>query len=759
MCTIFIKVNYFIKIAVGLVILSPLSVFADGLPGEYLLSDKWRQAFSYCSPIDNPSLMMEEPYLTVRGVLGFSSGNSSGLWELGAVMPLNIYNTAAITLLGESGGIVNGASFVGDSLVASGSSSNNNLFFVSSYAFNPYGKFSLGVNINIAYQGNFGDPLWGFGADFGGSYRLLNHPDFGNHLVGMTYRNLLSPQMSKSEKMPYSSQLKAQYQALLFQKKLQLEYQFIITDFASRKEFFTEGNKKLDWDMALQVGIAPLPYMKVMTFTDINQWTHLGSFGFLIGFDLPYLNNGKELAVMYQYRQNLRTDIMGINSLYGKVQFGPHREETYARHMAKLGQFALSNLYSEAMVYYSTGNYWEAYFSFSQLRVENPDFFKNDAVLFFMASCLENLDMRLAAIDMYNEIKLLFEKSPFAAQADLGLMRINYREGKLDFVENQYNQFVKNKIPDSLMMQAAYYMGETELIRGNYRKSFDFLSAVHDTHPAFVFAQHTLASVEVFLGGEKESIRQHLLNVVDAENIHSKAQREVVNRSLILLGYIYYDEDLLSKAVTALRLIPDMSYFFEDAQLGLGWSAIKARQWQDCIFVGEKLLATSNKLVIRCEAQLMQAYGYLQQKNYHKAESLLSDALTVIDSYEDTTADASLKLAIQYDRNRIIYDSLATEVVKNAKLDSWQIIKENLEKLHSEQIVIKNHIDSSLKAADDFKRTRFFERSMVQLKDDLEYALATVQKIVAKEQFDIEFKENEKSINNEIKKLKKKMEK
>ncbi|NLD99106.1 MAG: hypothetical protein GX640_04470, partial [Fibrobacter sp.] len=94
---------------------------ADGLPGEYLLSDRWRQLFTVCSPLDNPALIMEEPYRTFRGVLAFSSGDPARLFEMGAVQPLGLYSTAAITLAGENGGTVRNARIIGDSIVSGGS--------------------------------------------------------------------------------------------------------------------------------------------------------------------------------------------------------------------------------------------------------------------------------------------------------------------------------------------------------------------------------------------------------------------------------------------------------------------------------------------------------------------------------------------------------------------------------------------------------------------------------------------------------------
>ena len=73
-------------------------ICADGLPGEYLLSNKWRQVFANQSPVDNPAMIMEEPYLKVRGRCRFLLAILPGFgnWGqqcLGAVSDCGAFNS------------------------------------------------------------------------------------------------------------------------------------------------------------------------------------------------------------------------------------------------------------------------------------------------------------------------------------------------------------------------------------------------------------------------------------------------------------------------------------------------------------------------------------------------------------------------------------------------------------------------------------------------------------------------------------------
>ncbi len=717
----FAFVAFFILVTVNL-------ICADGLPGEYLLSNKWRQVFANQSPVDNPAIIMEEPYLKVRGALSFSSGDPARLFELGATMPLGLYQTVGLSIIGENGNDVVGYIFQNQNLQKAGTSRNSNFLFMGSYATNPWGKFSIGSNLNLAYQGNFGEPSWGFGADLGISYRVINHPDYGCHIVGISYRNLFSPKVSANEDMPYSAQIKTQYHASFFQKRMFVDYQIAMSDLNSRTAHFLE-NKKFDWDMELQVGVSPIPYLKIMAFTDINKWNDLGSFGLVFGANLPNVNKGRELAFHYQFRQNMQTDLLGSHSLYGSAQLGQHREELYAMRLMNKGKYAFNNLYNRAMKSYHDQNYWDAYFAFSRLTADYPQFCKNDAVAFFAASCLEFLDMRSAALQAYKKVKEKYPQSPFAAQAELGILRLYYRNGNHEQVKRQYEEIFSSDVSDSIKQHAAYYMGETEIILGNYTQAASVFEQITEDHSLYAFSQHSLATVHVFLNSGNREVEKHLLNAINGQEAQTAAQKEIVNRSLIMLGYLYYEEKAMAKAVTALRMIPKESYYYEDAQLGLGWAAVKARQWQDCIDVGKQIEAVSKKRIIQSEGQLLQAYGYLLQKNYPNAEKYLMMASKTMEEYKVAGDDISKRQVLQYDSIRTTYDSLAIEITRIAQLNLIKITDDNIKGLHKKQKMLKNNIDLNIRGADEHKRIRFFEKAFLKLREDLEYALVTVLRI------------------------------
>jgi hypothetical protein len=72
------------------------------------------------------------------------------------------------------------------------------------------------------------------------------------------------------------------------------------------------------------------------------------------------------------------------HTFYFRGDFGKHREEVYARRMARLASIGPTDLYNRARNLYAQEKYWESFFIFGKILVEYPDFFKNDWVQLHM---------------------------------------------------------------------------------------------------------------------------------------------------------------------------------------------------------------------------------------------------------------------------------------------------------------------------------------------------------------------------------------
>ncbi|NLW32862.1 MAG: tetratricopeptide repeat protein [Fibrobacter sp.] len=728
---------------------------ADGLPGEYILSDQWRALFKYHSPLTNPAFMMENTYISVRGVAAITQSEVSKLWEAGIIVPVGFYHALGFGVVAENGQtVVN--TITRDSIQKS---NNNNYLFTLSYAINPWRRLNAGVNLNMAYQSNFGqDPSIGIGADLGLTYRILFHPVWGYHILGVTFQNLISPQLAVDEKMPYSSEIKGFYRSTFLQNRLEFNLQYNLTDFLTKAEKFLDNSKSLEWTFSVQGGFWILPFFAIRGFTDFGDTKKLEYWGAACELNVPQVNGGRDFSVTYQFRDQLEGSLRGSQSLYLRVDIGANREERRIRKTARFASLNANELYTRALTLYHKGNYWDAFFTFRRLTVEYPDFYKNDIAEYHAGSCLEKLDLREEAIKAYTNVKTNYPMSSATAMADLGLMRVHYRKEDYPKAADQYTELNKPSVSDSLRQHGCYLMGETDLARKEYSRALRYFALVPENHPDYVFAQISTATAHALLDSDTRLIVTALENCISAD-AKTKEQKEVINRAYLLLGYIFYEDNALSKAVTALREIPKDSYHYEDAQLGLGWTAIKARQWKDCIDAGVNLAQSTRKFILQCEAALLQGYGYILQKQYPQAQMILQPMFEKMNSYNWLSEDSITSERMRYENNRITYDFLG-EKISDASMRGAATKKEDIDKMHSDQEQLKTNIDKYYIFSDESHRTMFFQRSVEKVKGDIDYALATVQKLTNStdlQKLQQKMMEKDKKMADEIEKLQQQM--
>lgn len=734
------------------------AAIGNGLPGEYLLSDQWRALFLYYSPISNPALLTDRDYTELRGVVSVSADDVADLWEGGVTVPLGLYQSAGLTVVGENGKGIQGGVYDDalDQIIESGEIyKNNNLFVVGTYANNLWSKLSIGLNLNLAYQSNFGKPSIGIGADAGVTYRIMVHPVFGYHLAGVSYKNIISSGLSG---VKFPAQIGFQYHSALFNKRIEIDGQFDMKDLFSSDELFTDG-KKIEWDLKLQGGWNFLTVLSLKAFTQISETKKLDYWGFAAGINIPQTNNGRDLVVLYQFRDNVEDDLRSSHTVYIRVDIGKHREELFAKHVAVVSSLSANDLYNKAMRLYSREAYFDAYFLFERIQTEYPDFFLNDMVSYYAGSCLEEMDMREAAEKRYLSAREDYPLSKAVPMEDLGMMRIYYRQDKLSEVEQQFAELSRLSVPDSIRQHGAYIMGATMMKKGEYSIAMQYFKLVEENHPDYVFAQHSTAIALALTNAETSLIVSALENCV-ASTPKTKTQKEIVNRSLVLLGYIFYEENTMSKCVMALRMVPQESYYYEDALLGLGWSGIKARQWSDCKTNGQMLVSFSRKTVLQCEGALLQAYSTIMEKRYTDAATILQIAINKLKDFTPPSEDSLNYVQMQYESDRMAYQLVADNVTSTARKGAAASEQEILD-LRTKQEKVKSKIDWFLKYKPEFSRVTFFSRNAEKVMEDLEYAYATVQKImgsssVIKEQKAIESKQKE--IDEELDQLRRQME-
>jgi tetratricopeptide (TPR) repeat protein len=429
---------------------------------------------------------------------------------------------------------------------------------------------------------------------------------------------------------------------------------------------------------------------------------------------------------------------------------------------ARRATILYNNLYTQACELYYNGKYYNAYRLFSQIAVEYPGFFRKDMVSYYQGACLEGMDMRQSAVTAFKRTK---EKHSFSAavpMAALGLMRVYYRSGDFAAVRSQFEELSAISAPDSIKYHAFYIMGQTNMQRGDYPEALRFFAMIPDSHPDYVFARHAAAVADAMTENYDGAIEDLVLAVQIKP--HSKAQEEAVNRSYLFLGLLYYEdlsaEGALAMAVTALRKVPKNSYYYQDALLGLGWTGLKARQWDDCFSAGKALAKTATDPVLQSEGNLLQAYAQAMQKNYSQAVSILEEAGKRLSSYSGPSKAELAAGRNEYKSVRSEYEIVGIRLDELGRSRKFSVAQALMDKLQDSQSKGKASIDRYFTYEDEYKRSAFFRRNMEQTKEDIDFAAAKFS-IYAKTSGakDATKKSGDGAIDDEIEKLKKELEK
>jgi len=739
---------------------------AAGLPEEYLLTQRWRTLFSTNSPLTNPSFINEENYLCGRIVYTSILGEFPTI-EGGVVYPIGLYQTAGLTWVRQ--GLRKPYARTDTHGDPTGEMiSDNSDYIIGTYSNNLWGGLTLGANANILLRQFDDASSIGGGIDFGLSYHAIQNPFIGTHTVGLDIQNLLFVPVTGSEfadVLPRAVRLSLN--SFYIEHQVESSIDFSLKDLGTPSSFFNGESAKAEWNLDAKVGGWILKIFKVYGLLGLNEES-FAYYGLAGGVNIPTINNGRDLSFLIQYLNVPDVEDQSPSSflsMYLRADIGKHREEIYARKMARLAQFQPNELWVKGVKLYTEGNYWDAFFIFSQLFVEYPDFFKSDWVSYFLGACQEKMDMRLTAEEAFKKTKELYSRSSAVPFADLGLMRVYYRDGNFGAVEAQFNELNKLGVPDSIKYHGYYYMGQTEMKKGSFSKAKQLFELVPETHPDYVFAQHSMAICNASTDNYEGAIT-NLENCIQS-NAVTESQKEMVNRSYVYIGYIFYEElteqeGPLAKAVTAFRMVPKTSRFYVDALLGLGWTALKARQWSDCKNAGSELSSIAPNIVMKAEGSLLEAYAYMMEKDYNAAATALAGAVTDLEGYHQPS---QAELMSQQDENNALrgkYTEVARKAYDLGTSRQSDIVMKQIDSLHTHQKAYKEKIDEFLEFVDSFERNTFFSRNFESIKEDVEYALAKCQNLGGQVQLKKEYEKankKEEQIDDELEKLKKQLEK
>jgi len=711
----------------GLLCAAPCALYADGLPGEFILTQRWRDLLMEHSALSNPAFLAAEPSGVARGAYATTVGGAFRLWEVGATLPVGLRHTVGVSWVGEDDGDIESAGFdaqSGEMLSSGASVSNQNHFGLISYAINPIDRLALGVSVSVLRFGNFGKPSMGYGLDCGATYTLPQWGFLDKNMAGLMLQNLVAPKLGDGALGTVSPAARLSWLVSLWNERIESGLELSVKDFFAKSSDFSGDVsffKRMEPDVTYRLGAWIARAVKVYGLVGPDYW------GVALGASIDGEGKTGGWSALYQYLTLFNNSDAPSNTFYVVKEFGSRRGVSSSSR----GKLALdpSDLYNKAMRLYRSGQYWDAYFVFSKILTKYPRFFKNDFVAYYRGSCLEELDMRKKAIEAYTSARTFYPKSSTCPAADLGLMRLYYRNGSVSEVATQYQRLSAPQTPDSIRFHALYLMGSADLQRGDNNTAAQLLGRLPSDHPQYLFARHSQAIAAARLGDKVQT----LMALDKCANFQPEgyAQTQIVNRSLLLLGFAYYEEKALPKAVLALRAVSRDSYYRPDALLGLGWCAVRARNKDNCIETGEQLASSAVNGVSRLEGKLIEAYGHFIDKNYTKTAAILDNAMAMLDTMAVCSQDSLMRVRKQYAFRRDSYDSLS-EAVDDLSKTGDAFSDKRFDLLHAEQVRTQVELKNRLRGMDELNRTLFFSRGMEAVSLDIRYFDALVKNIMAR---------------------------
>jgi len=720
---------------------------AAGLPGEFLFSSNWRSLLATHSPLHNPAVLMQSDFPSLRGA--FSTVLQEFInTEAGITIPVGLYQTYGLSWYSHGVRPYDGYSdytFSGEEIT-----DRTNAFLLS-YAVNPWKRASLGINLTLIHRSPpGGNTQVGFGGDAGLTLGIMQSPLLGEHVFGAALQNAVAPNPGEEYARSLNFSLMSNYR----ENKLNSNIQFKL------KDLF--GNTK-EWDLDVSLGVWLLRFLTADALFGMGD-QGADYVGMAVGVNFPAANQGRDLALAFQYLTRIsETDVNPV-SFYFRTNFGKAREERYARKIAEILNVKPNDLYQRAMNLVNEEKYWEAFFVLGSIKSEFPNFFKMDWVEYYSGLCLQKLDMDNAALQTYKKVINDYSKSsvvPFTRYAALQIFRQQDNNQQIHALFNELNTA---ETPDSIKFHVYYEKAMHHFDRNEFEKAAQLLTTIPSTHPDYLFASHTLALMEIQRGNTQKALQR--LREIISRTAKSKIEEIIINRSKLIAGYLFYENigdrpKALSNAVAILREIPRDSEFYPESQLALGYCAYKAGQWEDCFDAGDEVIKTSSEPLLEAEGALLKGFSRIMTKNYSEALNILEPYAEKLDQYTPLTRSTMRSSAERYSENLKKYNEIAERAMEIAlQRETPEKVKAR-DSLSTVQEQWHSKIKSFTLLEDRRKSLRPFSKNYEKLKEDLFFALAHAEKktgMRATDQMREKHVDEQEKIDDEIERLKREME-
>jgi len=168
----------------------------------------------------------------------------------------------------------------------------------------------------------------------------------------------------------------------------------------------------------------------------------------------------------------------------------------------------------------------------------------------------------------------------------------------------------------------AYFRGITRLALNDPAGAASELKAVGRSSRLYPYARIAFAQA-LFDGGDLSGAETEFKALL----IGTPLEPELKEKIRLLLGQVYFEEDLYNEALIEFMNIARTSVYYRQAVIGTAWALIKNGTFNSAVDMLKELKARPPYSRLEWEAQVMLGYGYMQLEQYGRALALFEQLL------------------------------------------------------------------------------------------------------------------------------------
>jgi tetratricopeptide (TPR) repeat protein len=335
----------------------------------------------------------------------------------------------------------------------------------------------------------------------------------------------------------------------------------------------------------------------------------------------------------------------------------------HSKHLYDESIHAPMDDYNTAMRFYLSGKYWEAGFAFGKVLSTFPKFHINDKAIWYVGDCFTKLYLNEIARSVLNQALNEYGKSEIRSRYVFGLLRLDYQEGKYDDAMKNHDIIVSLYPESEIRTDADYIAGEIQFKRKNYETAERLLSSIKIGYPTFLYAQYTLAIINIECNKKQAAIIN--LTTIINDSTPEAPDKLLQDAASLKLGHLYFEDNKLRQAVEAYKRVPKGSPYQDEALLGIAWTWMKVNRPHEVIKTVTRLISNCGESSLVPEAFLLKGYTFMVLKQYEKGVNAFKQCQILCNKHFISNEDFKRQTA-RFDSLTKQFSTIAEKIKINA---------------------------------------------------------------------------------------------